>query len=43
MLSGVKGIIRKINKHNNRAKVQLNLMGEPRMVDIGVEILYKLD
>ncbi|MCX7920823.1 MAG: antiterminator LoaP [Clostridia bacterium] len=42
-LYGIEGIIKKINKHTNRAKVQLNFMGEPRFVDVGIEILYNLD
>lgn len=42
-LYGMEGIIQKVDKHTNRAKVLLNLMGEPRMVHVGIEILYKLD
>lgn len=42
-LYGMEGIIKKVDKHKNRAKIQLNLIGEPRMVDVGVEIIYKLD
>jgi len=41
-LYGMEGIIRKINKHTNRVKVQLNFMGEPRLVDIGADIIYSL-
>lgn len=42
-LYGMESIIKKINKHTNRAKVQLNFMGELRYLDVGVEILYKID
>ena len=42
-LYGMEGIIKKVDKHKNRAKIQLNFMGEPQMVDVGVEIIYKLD
>jgi len=42
-LFGIEGIIKKIDKHKNRAKVQLNFMGELRFVDVGIELLHKLD
>jgi transcriptional antiterminator NusG len=42
-LYGMEGIIKKVDKHKNRAKIQLDFMGEPRTVDVGVEIIYKLD
>ncbi|MCX7746941.1 MAG: antiterminator LoaP [Clostridia bacterium] len=42
-LYGMEGLIKKLNKHTNRAKVQLNFMNEPRMVDLGIEILHKVD
>lgn len=42
-LMGIEGIIKKVDKHKNRAKVQLTFMGEPRLVDVGVEILHKVD
>ena len=42
-LYGMEGIIKKIDKHRNRAKIQLNLMGEPKLVEVGVEIIYKDD
>lgn len=42
-LFGLEGIIKKIDKHKSRARVQLNLIGDLRMVDLGIELLYKLD
>lgn len=42
-LRGLEGIITKVNTHTNRAKVQLNFMGEPRFIDVGIEILYSFD
>ena len=42
-LYGMEGIIKKVDKHKNRAKIQLDFMGEQRIVDVGVEIVYKLD
>lgn len=41
-LVGHEGIIKKIDKHTRRAKVWLHLTGndEPKLVDLGVEILY---
>lgn len=38
-LYGMEGFIKKVSKHTNRAKVQLNFMGELRTFDLGVEIL----
>ncbi|AOY76264.1 antiterminator LoaP [Clostridium formicaceticum] len=42
-LYGMEGIIKKVNKHTNRAKVQVSFMGSPRLIDVGIEILYNLD
>lgn len=42
-LCGMEGIIVKVDKHKNRAKIQLDFMGEKRVVDVGVEIVYELD
>lgn len=42
-LYGIEGIIKKINKHTKRAKVLLNFLGEPRLIDIGLEILHNSD
>lgn len=41
-LMGHEGIIKKIDKHTRRAKVWLHLTGndKPKLVDLGVEILY---
>ncbi|WP_110932779.1 antiterminator LoaP [Paenibacillus bouchesdurhonensis] len=41
-LKGKEGIIKKIDKRKNRAKVNINLMGCHRMIDLGIEVLsYK--
>lgn len=40
-LCGMEGIIKKINKHSRRAKILLNFMGEPRIIDVGIDVLYK--
>jgi len=42
-LCGMEGIIKTVDKHRNRAKIQLDFMGEQRLVDVGIEIVYKLD
>ena len=41
-LCGMEGIIRKVDKHKNRARIELNFMGELRTIDVGVEILYSI-
>lgn len=41
-LMGFEGMIKKVNKHTNRARVQLNFMGELRLVDVGIELLYTI-
>lgn len=33
------GIIKSINRRKGRAKVRLNFLGEPRLVDLGVSVL----
>ncbi|MFZ5986036.1 MAG: antiterminator LoaP [Bacillota bacterium] len=38
-LLGMEGLIKKIDKRRGRAKVVLNLMGSPKTVDLGVNIL----
>lgn len=38
-LKGYKGLIKKIDKHSKRIKIQINLMGEPRLVDLGMELV----
>jgi transcriptional antiterminator NusG len=42
-LQGLEGIIRKIDKRKKRAKIALSLMGEERIVDLGIEILNKIE
>lgn len=39
-LHGMEGIIKKIDKHRSRAKIELVLMGEPRLIDVGIEMIY---
>ena len=39
-LLGMEGILRKVDKHNNRAKIELFLMGAPRLIDVGIEMIY---
>jgi len=41
-LLGMESIIKKVNSHTNRAKIILNLMGLPKMLEVGVEVSYKL-
>ncbi|SFJ69869.1 antiterminator LoaP [Thermoflavimicrobium dichotomicum] len=41
-LKGMEGIIKKIDKHKNRAKILLHFMGVERIIDVGIEILSKL-
>lgn len=41
-LLGMESIIKKVNSHTNRARILLNLMGDPRTFEVGVEIIYKL-
>ncbi|RAL24452.1 antiterminator LoaP [Thermoflavimicrobium daqui] len=38
-LKGLEGIIKKIDKRKNRAKIALNFMGMIQTVDVGIEIL----
>lgn len=38
-LKGLEGIIKKIDKRKNRAKIALNLMGEIKTVDVGIEVI----
>ncbi|PEU20730.1 transcription antiterminator [Bacillus wiedmannii] len=40
-LKEMEGIIKKIDKRKNRAKILLNLLGTERLIDIGIEILSK--
>jgi transcriptional antiterminator NusG len=40
-LLGFEGLIKKIDMHTNRAKIQINFMGEPRLVDVGLEMFCK--
>jgi len=41
-LLGMESIIKKVNSHTNRAKILLNLMGDLKTFEVGVEISYKL-
>lgn len=38
-LCGLEGIIKKVDRHKKRVKVLLNFIGEPRLVDLGVEFI----
>ncbi len=38
-LKGMEGIIRKIDKRKNRAKILLNFMGREKTIDVGIEVL----
>lgn len=42
-LQGMEGIIKKVDKHKNRAKILLSFMGTEKIIDVGVEILSKPD
>lgn len=38
-LQGMEGIIRRVDKRQGRAQVILELMGSPKLIDLGIEIL----
>lgn len=38
-LKGKEGIIKKVDKRKNRAKVQLNFLGREKTIDVGIEVL----
>ncbi|CQR54177.1 antiterminator LoaP [Paenibacillus riograndensis] len=38
-LKGLEGIIKKINKHTRRAKVLVSLMGDQRIIELGIEFI----
>lgn len=40
-LKGLEGIIKKVDPRKKRAKIQLNLIGEPRTIDLGIEVIMK--
>jgi transcription termination/antitermination protein NusG len=37
-LKGMEGIIKKVDKHKNRAKILLYFLGVQKIIDVGVEI-----
>ncbi len=39
-LLGLESIIKKVNSHTNRAKILINLMGNPKMLDVGLAVQY---
>ncbi len=41
VLKGLESIIRKIDRHKRRAVIEMNLLGEVRQVEIGLEIVRK--
>ncbi len=38
-LKGMEGIIKKIDKHRRRVKVLVSLMGDERIIDLGIEFI----
>jgi len=38
-LKGLEGIIKKIDKHKRRAKVLVSLMGDERIIELGIELI----
>lgn len=40
-LIGLEGIIKKVDRHKNRAKILLTFMGVEKTIDVGIEILSK--
>jgi hypothetical protein len=38
-LKGLEGLIANVNMHTRRAKIKLNFMGEPRTIEVGIEML----
>jgi transcriptional antiterminator NusG len=38
-LKGLEGLILMVNKHTHRSKIKLNFMGEPRVIEVGIEML----
>ena len=42
-LHGMEGIIRRVDKRKGRAQISLDLLGSPKLFDLGVEILDELD
>ena len=41
-LSGLESIIRKIDRHKRKAYIEVDLLGVPRQVEIGLEIVKKV-
>lgn len=41
-LHGMEGIIKKVDKRKNRAKIQIDFMGTQKMIDLGIEVLKNL-
>ncbi|MBU8854947.1 antiterminator LoaP [Bacillus sp. FJAT-26377] len=40
-LKGMEAIIKKVDKHKNRAKILLNFMGKERLIDVGIITLIE--
>ncbi|MED1724547.1 antiterminator LoaP [Brevibacillus parabrevis] len=38
-LKGMEGIVKKVDKHKRRVKVLVSLMGDERMIDLGIELI----
>ncbi|MBY9083165.1 KOW motif-containing protein, partial [Paenibacillus sp. HN-1] len=41
-LTGKEGIIKKIDKHKNRAKILLSMVNTAVLVDVGIELISSL-
>lgn len=38
-LTGLEGIVQRIDKHNQRARIVINFLGSQKVVDLGIEII----
>ncbi|WP_285106719.1 antiterminator LoaP [Paenibacillus sp. UMB4589-SE434] len=39
-LQGMENLIKKVDRHKNRATLQLPFLGEPRSIEVGIHIMY---
>lgn len=42
-LQGLEGLIRKVDSRRKRAKILLKVAGEPKIIDVGIEIIMKIN
>ena len=42
-LEGMEGLIKKVDQRKLRAKIEVRFMGEPKEIDVGIEILNQVD